>query len=1020
MKIEKIQNRIYFTETFVSLFVGALLALVFLSTNTLGSEYVKRFASASNQYISFTQVTFFIFTIYAYCFISLIFTRDFWKEAMSFFSVPKFHKFTQVAIGFVGFYFIDHVELQHIIEWSRLIDLKLFSVLIVFFPSTLILSHLANINELLVFTKKLFTDTYKKSSKSEKGVKLVSKFYSDRAIVRPKDDKLGFNSRAEAFAENVYDNGASESLIFGIDAPWGSGKTSFLGLCNYYWQQNYGDKVLLHNLSSLDFNDDGQLLQQFAIGLKDMFDSNSIYGNQSKHINRYLRRIDSARFSLFGFSFATKLKWSSNDSILEALSYELLKNKQKIVIVVDDLDRSSFSKIKQLLKLVKVTFNLSNISYIFCYDTKNILLPDGKQMCSGVVRSYIEKYINTKINLPLKTDNLLQYFDSTVEERLASNSLLSNSSLIQKIREGLKIIYGSNEYIQYASLLGNPRKVKNIINITLLLNLDHMNIKDTDIRGYDLLHLILIYINYPDVFQDIYSSETKNKSGLFSCIEKPYKYKHNQSDDDTTIYVNSNEYIEYLTNCNRQEEMILNNIFCVKAREIRVLEHDNIDVVSEKYTGYACFNDDRVGRRILTTYLDLICEGQTPITAEQNTFFVKLRNEVFKGNIEHAFKELDLHETPTEEKHIKLWRAIQNGINANIELKQVQILIRYAIKLLPSYSSIEAVSYRTGSRRHLIYTIVSLINKLPWLKNIDKNKNKMDGLVYDSIFRESKPYGAIKLMLKNRNLILGFHDVLIFHLNICIDRNSSVNNISNSLIRMGNPEARTDGNINDLLTNEMREVSQYIFDKFKTSFIIPKIDIFSEIEKLSNIELSGIFYESHQDKSKLSDFDFSKELLIQKFAMFTFIPYQLGSDHAGSGIRCGYYYANKEEETKCGRRIRDEMSEYLFGVCFSKENNENAYHHFVKYLLVNMSRKNSGGDLQYVFKIDEFTKVLKEDALIEYWNKNSKAIKELRLEEDDTVIHTHNYTASFTEDLHSLYKSLDDEAQIRDPELNEA
>ncbi len=59
-------------------------------------------------------------------------------------------------------------------------------------------------------------------------------FISDRVIEESEEDLLNVKEQADIFAERVLNGGSSESLVFGIDAPWGAGKSSFVKLCINY------------------------------------------------------------------------------------------------------------------------------------------------------------------------------------------------------------------------------------------------------------------------------------------------------------------------------------------------------------------------------------------------------------------------------------------------------------------------------------------------------------------------------------------------------------------------------------------------------------------------------------------------------------------------------------------------------------------------------------------------------------------------------------------------------------------
>ena len=94
--------------------------------------------------------------------------------------------------------------------------------------------------------------------------KIVNKesfFLSDNPEEEETRDYLDMREDAENFAKIVVDNFSNESLVFGLDAPWGSGKTTFINFCKKYWERKHKDTILVFDFEPLNF-----------IGSQDIFD----------------------------------------------------------------------------------------------------------------------------------------------------------------------------------------------------------------------------------------------------------------------------------------------------------------------------------------------------------------------------------------------------------------------------------------------------------------------------------------------------------------------------------------------------------------------------------------------------------------------------------------------------------------------------------------------------------------------------------------------------------------------------
>lgn len=60
-------------------------------------------------------------------------------------------------------------------------------------------------------------------------------FIADEEIKEENDDLLGYGQQAKSFAEAVLQSGNQPGLIFGLDGPWGIGKTGFINLAEKHW-----------------------------------------------------------------------------------------------------------------------------------------------------------------------------------------------------------------------------------------------------------------------------------------------------------------------------------------------------------------------------------------------------------------------------------------------------------------------------------------------------------------------------------------------------------------------------------------------------------------------------------------------------------------------------------------------------------------------------------------------------------------------------------------------------------------
>ena len=97
-------------------------------------------------------------------------------------------------------------------------------------------------------------------------------FIADAEQRSKEDDLLELSGDATRFAERVLNGGAADSVVFGIDAPWGIGKSSFVNFCIEYWEQTQKDRVIVYKFNLLRYDDRSDFLERFVDGLVNTID----------------------------------------------------------------------------------------------------------------------------------------------------------------------------------------------------------------------------------------------------------------------------------------------------------------------------------------------------------------------------------------------------------------------------------------------------------------------------------------------------------------------------------------------------------------------------------------------------------------------------------------------------------------------------------------------------------------------------------------------------------------------------
>lgn len=827
------------------------------------------------------------------------------------------------------------------------------------------------------------------------------------------DDLLGFSEEAKRFSERVFNLGSSDSIVFGIDAPWGIGKSSFVNFCKQYWKNDFNEKVIVYSFNPLRYEGRTNLLEKFVDGLIRTIQRESFVPEIRPLISRYAQFIKGtkATFSFFGFNMEVLSGNYTVDDAFEDLEMALADIKHKIIIVVDDLDRLSFSSIKDVLFVIKKSFTMPNISYVLCYDTENISALEKEKPDTEKISEFLEKFVNIKVSLYLENQALINYVSDNLRMALEGNSQ-ADPILVSKAIGGLIDIYKSANYHHYLPFIGDIRKIKRLINTVLLLEVERADFDNSDFDKDDLIHLLLIYINYPSIFRKIYDSETSGKRGFFSVVT-PYEDGYPKEDQNTPIresaYKNSNDYAEFITSLKSENsKFLLNKIFDVSQK----LGKATIDSVSEENKrSYACFNGGWTDGKNLEEYLKLIVRLAKPQRQNQYRFYLNCKNEIADGKtINEVLSKDEFSYSNSENTHEQFWRVIINSAH-DFNAQIASNLINYLLNNITHYSLFTYKDIGLGLRDDLSFSLVKLLDVAGWadkagLRRANTNENVSE--IAEWVFGENRHVGngVINALGKEDRGVLGLYDLLLFRLFCSADRGGNIFNLTTAITKHGDQKAPTEGLINTIAIDEMREISQKVFDIFNKQYIEKNKNIFYLVEVLTLSDLAGKYFDFvNENISKGVIKNIDEHMGSLKSNIKSLIVYQLGNSLVSSGVGCGYYDPSGKED---GKTIGLLINKYLFKTCFNPALDKKNYEHFVDYLLINYAHVFRGEDgNDYVPRLSEFTKIFDHDMLTEYWNNNSAAIKALNLSSQDKVVYQGNYKVSYKDDLLKVFEELD-------------
>lgn len=834
--------------------------------------------------------------------------------------------------------------------------------------------------------------------------KLTPFFLNDDERVAPEDDLLGFRESSERFARRVLNGGSAESIVFGLDAPWGTGKSTFVNFCVDRWNKSTEQKAMVFRFNPLQYEDRKNLLQKFIDGLILTIREREFIPELQTIVSRYSKLVSNQQtISIAGINVELTKPNLTIDQAAADIGFALSKLKHRLIIIVDDLDRIDFSEVRDILFVIKKGFALPNVSVLLCYDTQNIGAMEDGSPGSEKISEFLEKFVNVKVGLFLSSSDLERYLTANLAATARGN-LLTDFRLLDDALGGLRDIYKSADYHHYAPFVGNVRKVKRLINTLVLLNIDQINLKLSDYDVRDLIRLLMIYVNYPTLFRKIYDAETEGRCGFFSAEDK---YANNG-----WTFANSADYSTFVkdlqTNGRMNETFLLNSIFEIGTR---LKSAESSSVPDDARHTYACFNHR--GQRNLENYLNLIVRVSNPPNRGHYRFYVSAKDRFVSGEpLEKILAAAEFAYSSSETSHQEFWRVVVNSAPGFDPARAAQA-INYVVDTMDKHSMLEdadlGIGLRYSSRQ---YTLLKLLDTVGWQDDQGlRRNNSPEHLVEiaDWIFGTGKHVGRgiLDRLLAPARGVFGLMDAMLFRLYCCMDRSGNLFNLNRALITHSDAAAPTTGVVRELLVVEMREISQSIFRMFKNEYINNERNIFEEIENLSLADLAGAFVQ-HVNKSiehgNAKSIHVTRLVLSTKATMKSFIVYQLTNKLINSGIGCGFY---DEAGKNDGGGIFHAMNAYLFR-CFGPDVEAKGFEHFLDYMLTQLrSNFRSHTENAWQVDIDSVCLVLDRQLLREYWATYRVAFDALHFENMEKDVITPNYAASYKKDLTTLYAELD-------------
>lgn len=248
-------------------------------------------------------------------------------------------------------------------------------------------------------------------------------YCSDSPVGRPTEDRFERWPFAVRLAEGIAKQGDHNSLVIGIYGAWGEGKTSVLNLVHHALRSH--DHIIPFRFNPWRYPDEAELLTDFFEALARTL--GKTLKTKREKAGKLLRDYGTIAGGVAGAasggmasgggeavqSLGELLAQRSLEKRKEQLEEILGESGQRVVIMIDDIDRLARKEIQAVFRLIKLTADFKNTTYVLAFDPAMVASAIGEQFGAGDTASgaaFIEKIVQVPLQLPYAPRSKLRSF----------------------------------------------------------------------------------------------------------------------------------------------------------------------------------------------------------------------------------------------------------------------------------------------------------------------------------------------------------------------------------------------------------------------------------------------------------------------------------------------------------------------------------------------------------------------------------------------------------------------------------
>lgn len=377
-------------------------------------------------------------------------------------------------------------------------------------------------------------------------------FRSDNPINNKSEDCLKRTEFSKQLAKAILSYTKIDNFTISLCGKWGAGKTSILNMVieeidELSVDKKFDEKPIIITFNPWNYSDCNQLINQFFQAIQSKIkvdDKNEKLKNVGNALQKYSSIFEYSTYIPLVGQYLGPIKdllTNVGEHMFEkaeerdSLAFQKTKvidalkaQKQKFIIIIDDIDRLNNEQIRLIFQLVNSLAGFPNMIYLLSFD-RNVVARalESEQNCNG--EEYLEKIIQVPFEVPTANKSLI----NNAFCEMLSDIIFDEKALTDNFEK---------DYWDFVFHKCISPFVKSMRDVNRILNTFQFKygLMQKETNCIDLLALTTIQVSAPEIYYWIfdkanYLTGSKYSYGSISSVEQKNNYKK-YYDDFKNIY----------------------------------------------------------------------------------------------------------------------------------------------------------------------------------------------------------------------------------------------------------------------------------------------------------------------------------------------------------------------------------------------------------------------------------------------------------------------------------------------------